>query len=113
MGAFEFESDVVSDVGSETVIPEVFALHQNYPNPFNPTTQIRYDLPENGFISINIYDVMGRKIKSLINMKQDAGYRSINWNAANDMGQPVSAGMYIYTIQAGGFRQTRKMVLLK
>ena len=113
MGAFEFESDVVSDVGSETIIPEVFTLHQNYPNPFNPTTQIRYDLPENGFISINIYDVMGRKIKSLINMKQDAGYRSINWNAANDMGQPVSAGMYIYTIQAGGFRQTRKMVLLK
>ena len=93
MGAFEFESDVVSDVGLETVMPEVFALHQNYPNPFNPTTQIWYDLPEGEFISINIYDVMGRKIKSLININQEAGYRSITWNATNDLGQPVSAGM--------------------
>jgi flagellar hook assembly protein FlgD len=56
---------------------------------------------------------MGRKIKSLINSVQEAGYRSITWNATNDLGQPVSAGMYIYTIQAGEFRQTRKMVLLK
>jgi len=56
---------------------------------------------------------MGHKIKSLVNMNQDPGYRSISWNATNDLGQPVSAGMYIYTIQAGQFRQTRKMVLLK
>ena len=95
------------------IFPESFALHQNYPNPFNPITQIRYDLPIDEFISINIYDVIGRRIKSLINTKQGAGFRSITWNATNDLGQPVSAGMYIYTIQAGEFRQTRKMVLLK
>ena len=93
--------------------PGSFALHQNYPNPFNPITQIRYDLPIDEFISINIYDVIGRRIKSLINTKQGAGFRSITWNATNDLGQPVSAGMYIYTIQAGEFRQTKKMVLLK
>jgi hypothetical protein len=104
-------SSVLSIVGGVT--PDRFALHQNYPNPFNPTTQIRYDLPESEFVSINIYDVMGRKIKSLININQEAGYRSITWNATNDLGQPVSAGMYIYTIQAGEFRQTKKMVLLK
>ena len=94
-------------------IPEVFALHQNYPNPFNPITQIKYDLPENALISITIYDIMGRSIRSLVKSRQTAGYRSIQWNATNNLGEPVSAGMYLYTIQAGDFRQVRKMVLLK
>ena len=93
--------------------PIKFKINQNYPNPFNPMTQIRYDLPFTDHVNITIYDVMGRKIKSLLNMEQKAGYRSIEWNATNDLGQPVSAGMYIYTIQAGEFRQTKKMVLLK
>jgi len=93
--------------------PYKINLHQNYPNPFNPTTLIRYDLPVNEHVSINIYDLTGKRVKSLVNTNQDAGYRSINWNATSDLGQPVSAGMYIYTIQAGEFRQTKKMVLLK
>ena len=93
--------------------PYKINLHQNYPNPFNPTTLIRYDLPVNEHVSINIYDPTGKRVKSLVNTNQDAGYRSINWNATNEVGQPVSAGMYIYTIQAGEFRQTKKMVLLK
>ena len=94
-------------------IPREFSLNQNYPNPFNPTTKINYELPNNDFVSIDIYDVMGHRIKSLVSTNQDAGYKSVHWNATNDLGQPVSAGMYIYTIQAGEFRQTRKMVLLK
>ena len=93
--------------------PYKINLHQNYPNPFNPTTLIRYDLQVNEHVSINIYDLTGKRVKSLVNTNQDAGYRSINWNATSDLGQPVSAGMYIYTIQAGEFRQTKKMVLLK
>ena len=93
--------------------PYKINLHQNYPNPFNPTTLIRYDLPVNEHVSINIYDLTGKRVKSLVNTNQDAGYRSINWNATSDLGQPVSAGMYIYTIQAGEFRKTRKMVVLK
>tara|TARA_B100001123_G_scaffold445720_1_gene598058 strand:+ start:6334 stop:9891 length:3558 start_codon:yes stop_codon:yes gene_type:complete len=95
------------------MIPDVFALHQNYPNPFNPETKIRYDLPEDGMVIINIYDLMGRNVKSLVNEIQTAGYRSIYWNATNDYGESVSAGMYIYTIRAGMFMDTRKMVLLK
>ena len=95
------------------LIPDVYALHQNYPNPFNPMTTLRYDLPEDAMVTIMIYDIMGRRIKTLVNIDQTAGYRSIHWNATNDLGQSVSAGMYIYTIQAGDFRQTRKMVLLK
>ena len=100
-------------MGSEMCIRDRYALQQNYPNPFNPSTQIRYDLPEQSYVNINIYDLMGRKIKSLINTHQDPGYRLIQWDATSDLGQPVSAGMYIYTIQAGEFRKTRKMVLLK
>ena len=94
-------------------IPLTFVLYQNYPNPFNPVTQIRYDLPEDSYVSITIYDIMGRNIKSLVNTDQTAGYRSVRWNATNDLGEPVSAGMYIYMIQAGEFRQTKKMVLMK
>jgi flagellar hook assembly protein FlgD len=70
-------------------------------------------LPENSLVSITIYDIMGREVKSLINQTQDAGYKSIRWNATNGYGKPVSAGVYLYRIQAGQFRQTKKMVLLK
>ena len=95
------------------LLPDVFALHQNYPNPFNPVTTLRYDLPENGYVTIIIYDMLGRKVKTLINKTQDAGYRSIIWNATNDYGRPVSAGIYLYQIQAGEYMRTKKMVLLK
>ena len=93
--------------------PEVFSLHQNYPNPFNPVTKLRYDLPENGHVNITIYDMLGREVKTLINQTQDAGYKSIIWDATNDYGKPVSAGIYLYQIQAGEYMQTKKMVLLK
>jgi len=96
-----------------TVIPEKFTLHQNYPNPFNPVTTLRYNLPKNGHVNITIYDMLGRKVKTLINQNQDAGYRSVLWNATNDYGKPVSAGIYLYQIQAGEYLHTNKMVLLK
>ena len=94
-------------------IPKEFILHQNYPNPFNPVTTLRYDLPEDANVNISIYDMMGRVVKTLVNAEQITGYRSIQWDATNNQGQPVSAGLYLYTIEAGDFRQTKKMVLLK
>ena len=94
-------------------LPTEFALNQNYPNPFNPSTQIQYALPEETRVVISIYDIMGRKVRTLVNDVQDAGYRSVMWNATNDMGRLVSAGVYIYSIQAGDFIQNRKMVLMK
>ena len=97
----------------EDLVPDVFVLHQNYPNPFNPTTQIQYDLPGDQFVNIVIYDVMGRNIRNLMNVNQTAGYHVIRWDARNDMGEGVAAGMYIYTIQAGEFNASKKMVLLK
>jgi hypothetical protein len=90
-----------------------FKLFHAYPNPFNPVTTLRYDLPEYENVNITIYDMMGRQVKTLINGSQTAGYKSIQWDATNNTGQPVSAGLYLYTIEAGKFRQTKKMVLLK
>ena len=95
------------------IFPSGVNLHQNYPNPFNPVTTLRYDLPKDAVVNITIHDMMGRVVKTLVNGSQTAGYRSIQWNATNDNNRPVSAGLYLYTIQAGKFRQTNKMVLLK
>ena len=94
-------------------LPEEYALHQNYPNPFNPTTTLRYDLPEDATVSVVIYDMMGRQVRTLVSGQASAGYHSTMWNATNDLGSSVSAGVYIYTIQAGQYRDVKKMVLLK
>ena len=94
-------------------IPTVYKVHQNHPNPFNPVTTLRYDLPQDAMVNITIYDMMGRVVSNLVSSQQNAGYKSIQWNAANNAGQPISAGLYLYTIQAGEFVHTKKMVLLK
>ena len=95
------------------LLPTSYLMHQNYPNPFNPITIIRYEIPYDEVVSINIYDVKGIIVKSLINNNQRAGNGSIIWDATNNLGQSVSAGLYVYTIQVGDFRQSRKMVLVK
>ena len=94
-------------------LPITFKLHNAYPNPFNPVTTLQYDLPEDAVVNITIYDMMGRIVSNLVSSQQRAGYKSIQWNATNNIGQPVSAGLYLYTIDTGQFRQTKKMVLLK
>jgi len=97
----------------DETLPMTYNLHNAYPNPFNPVTTLRYDLPEDAMVNITIYDMMGRQVKTLVNGSQTAGFKSIQWNATNDKNRPVSAGLYLYTIQAGEFKQTKKMVLLK
>ena len=74
---------------------------------------MHYDLPVNGLVNITIYDMLGRKVKTLINQTQDAGYKSVIWDATNDYGKPVSAGIFLYQIRAGEHISTKKMVLLK
>ena len=76
-------------------------------------TTLQYDLPEDAMVNITIYDMMGRIVKNLVSSQQRAGYKSVQWNATNNKGQPVSAGIYLYEIQAGNFRQFRKMALVK
>ncbi len=93
--------------------PEEFALGNNYPNPFNPTTLISYNLPEASQVTMTVFDLMGRKVKSLVQEFQPAGNHSVIWNATNDNGAKMSGGMYFYQIRAGTFQQTHKMILLK
>ena len=95
------------------IIPDVFTLHQNYPNPFNPITLLSYDLPKDEFVNITIYDILGKMVKTLVNSSQTGGYKSIVWNATNNKSESVAAGLYLYMIQAGEFKQTKKMLLLK
>jgi hypothetical protein len=112
-------SDTISFVIGEQLntssynIPGKFYLEYAYPNPFNPLTIIRYNLPEDAMVNITIYDMIGRQVKTLVNASQTAGYKTIHWNATNDKNRPVSAGLYLYAIQAGEFKQSKKMVLLK
>ena len=97
----------------DEILPITYNLYNAYPNPFNPVTTLRYDLPEDARVNITIYDMMGRIVKTLVNGTQTAGYKSIQWNATNSFGKPVSAGVYLYQIRAGEFIQTKKMVVLK
>lgn len=97
----------------ETVIPTEFALGQNYPNPFNPATVINFDLPQEVYVTIKIYDMLGREVKTLIADTKAAGSYSVQWAGDNNSGSTVSAGTYLYRIAAGNFVQTRKMVYLK
>ncbi|NQV18864.1 MAG: T9SS type A sorting domain-containing protein, partial [Armatimonadetes bacterium] len=90
------------------LLPHEYSLSQNYPNPFNPVTTIQYSLPQRSDVQITIYDLLGKEVITLISETQDAGYKSIQWNASN-----VPSGMYFYQIKAGTYVQTKKMVLLK
>ena len=100
------------DVEDKT-IPSDFALHGNYPNPFNPTTQIRFDLPNKNDVNINIYNMLGQRVKVFSMPNTPAGTHTITWNATNQSGQPLSAGVYLYQMISEDFVQTRKMILLK
>ena len=95
------------------VIPNTYQLYNAFPNPFNPNTTLSYELPEDAMVNFTIYDMMGRIVRNLVSSQQIAGYKSVQWNATNNQGLPVSAGVYLYSIQAGDFRQTKKMVLFK
>ena len=91
-----------------------FDILQNYPNPFNPITTLNYILEKESFVNITIYDILGNLVINLVNQKQDSGSKFVKWNATNNRGQPVSAGVYLYSIEVGGeSRKTSKMILLK
>ena len=109
--------NVILSAGSETMditpVPSEFALHDNYPNPFNPVTTINYDLPKDAYVNLIIYDIMGREVVNLAGQEMSAGYQTMTWNARNNAGALVSAGIYFYQIQTRDFIKTKKMVLLK
>ena len=112
-GKFVVYSPQILDVDGEFSAPDVYSLDQNYPNPFNPITTLKYDLPEDSFVDITVYDMLGNMVNNLINKNQSSGSKSVQWDATNNQGELVSAGVYLYKIQAGDFSQTKKMILLK
>ena len=101
------------DMDDEFLFPHKYALQQNFPNPFNPRTTIHYELPNQELVQIIIFNLLGHQVKRLVYGFRGAGVNSIVWDGTNDHGQPMSASIYIYQLQAGGFLQTRKMILLK
>ena len=105
--------DEILNTNKNNIIPDIYSLHQNYPNPFNPITTIKYDLPEDSFVELIVYDLMGNVILNLVNKEESAGYKLIKWDGNNAKGTPASAGVYFYKIQTESFIKTKKMILLK
>lgn len=98
---------------NEITIPKEFALKQNFPNPFNPSTIINFDIPENLLVSLKVFDLLGREVKTLLNDNLAAGSYSVEWLGVNNFGQKLSSGTYIIRITAGNFVQSKKMILMK
>ncbi len=93
--------------------PKTLVLYSNYPNPFNPVTTFRYDLPVTSDVTLTIYDILGRNVRTLVQGIEEPGYKSEMWDGTDNLGEQVSAGVYLLRIEAGDFTQTRKMVLLR
>jgi hypothetical protein len=107
-----FEQDIFSNNEKE-LLPFKFALYQNYPNPFNPITTIDYEVARDGLVSIFVYDLMGRRIKTLVNKVNAPGRYSVSWNGSNDDSKQLSTGMYFYKMRAEGFESVKKLMLIK
>ena len=107
-GAIGYATSLPVSVEKEISIPDIFELSQNYPNPFNPSTTLKYEIPKESYITLKVYDILGREVAILVNEQQKAGYYEVDWNAVNN-----SSGVYFYKIQAGQFVETKKMVLMK
>jgi len=98
---------------SETLLPGAFSLSQNYPNPFNPETVIKYNLPEDCHVELALYNILGQKIKTLVNEYQSAGFKMVRWDGRDKEGNEVASGVYFYKIKAGRYVNVKKMAVLK
>jgi len=94
-------------------LPQSYALRQNFPNPFNPTTRIAFDLTEPSTVTLDIYNVLGQKVRSLLHESMDAGSHEVEWNSTDEAGHPVASGVYFYRLSTGAFTDTKKMILMK
>ena len=99
--------------GKSIVIPKSFALNQNYPNPFNPITYIQYSVPQFDFVTIEIININGQKIKTIVKRSLQPGNYEISWDGTNHSGISVPSGIYFYKMNASNFISVRKLVLLK
>ena len=109
----KFGADGPTAVEDAVKQPNAFSLAQNYPNPFNPETTISYNLNRAGFVTLHIFDIAGKRVRSLYECKQPAGSHRLIWDGTDELGQAVSSGLYLYQLQAGKQRTSRRMLLLK
>jgi hypothetical protein len=111
IGSSEFLNDTYS-----SILPREFHLSNNYPNPFNPETTIDYSIPESYRmvpVVLNVYNVLGQKVRTLVDEIQNAGFYSVRWDGRNDHGYSVPSGLYIYSIRAGNFTDRKSMIYLR
>lgn len=101
------------DIEGETSLLKDFSLKQNFPNPFNPSTKIYFSLPNESTVTITIYNILGKEINKLISQLKPQGNHSVEWDGKDNFRNPVSAGVYLYQMQAGDFVKTKKMLLMK
>ena len=94
-------------------LPDEYSLSQNYPNPFNPSTSIRFALPHTGHVSLEIYNMLGQRVRTLVDEEMKAGYYTIEWNGQGIDGKQVASGIYFYRMNTGNYQETKKMLLLK
>jgi hypothetical protein len=94
-------------------LPRTFRLGQNYPNPFNPTTMIEFSVPERADVQLDIYNILGRKVETLVDREMAAGDYTVQWDGTNQSGQSVATGIYLYRLTTGDHTASRKMLLLK
>ena len=99
---------IAKDAAENAALPTDFNLSQNYPNPFNPATTIKYSLPNDSYVRISIFNILGQEVATLVNTTKSAGFHSVTFNANN-----LASGIYIYRMQAGDFVQTKKLMLMK
>jgi flagellar hook assembly protein FlgD len=92
--------------------PGGFRLDANFPNPFNPTTNVRFSVPRRTTVSLTIYNLLGQKVRTLVDEVVDSGTRTVTWGGTDDLGVAQASGTYIYRPQAGDFAQAKKMILL-
>ncbi|KPJ65734.1 hypothetical protein AMJ44_09575 [candidate division WOR-1 bacterium DG_54_3] len=104
-------SNVEDDRGS--VLPEDFVLRQNHPNPFNSSTLIKYSLPKRAHVTVEIFNVLGQRVRSLVDREQSVGPYVIEWDGRSDNGHELATGVYFYRVEAGDHVEVKKMLLLK
>lgn len=105
--------DVLTGMVNTDILPTTIRVEQNYPNPFNPSTVICYQLPLSADVTLDVYNLLGQKVRTLVNGKVEAGYHTVIWDGRNDLGEKLASGLYIYRFDSGSYVQTRKMLLLK
>jgi hypothetical protein len=124
-GEYTLESVIVADVNARSItpmigsaqkqseLPTTYTLSQNYPNPFNPSTSICFGLPEAAEVRLEVFNLLGQRVVTLLNQQMEAGNHTAEWDSQNELGQAVSSGVYFYRLETPRFTESKKMVLLK